>query len=106
MAFHKRVDDRQLRRRASVPSEVLHRLTTRQRDVLEAYCRILNSKRVARQLGLSRKTVNNHLTDIQRRLHCRSREELLFLVFSDQPLSTHPPKYVGNIPGTESPGSR
>ena len=50
-------------------------LTTRQRDVLRLLEQGLDNQTIARRLGLSIKTVENHLTRLYRHLNVRSRLE-------------------------------
>ncbi len=50
-------------------------LTTRQRDILRLLIEGLDNQTIARQLNLSVKTVENHLTSLYRRLNVQSRLE-------------------------------
>lgn len=53
------------------------RLTQRQREVLQLLARGWPNKRIARQLGVSDKTINAHVTDILRLLGVDNRTEAL-----------------------------
>jgi DNA-binding NarL/FixJ family response regulator len=48
-------------------------LTTRQREILQLLCRGLDNQTIAREIGVSIKTVENHLTRIYRLLNVQSR---------------------------------
>ena len=61
---------------ASVPI-VLSKLTVRQQEILRRFVDGPNELRIARQLGLSRQTVANHLSQIQRRVGVHGRTELM-----------------------------
>lgn len=63
----KAIVDKMLRRSDS-ESNPLDRLTTRQREVLQLIAGGFSSKEIARELGLSMKTVNTHRTDIMEQL--------------------------------------
>ena len=58
-----------------VPSEPTVSLTTRQRDLLRLLQQGLDNQSMAQRLGLSVKTVENHLTSLYRRLDVSSRLE-------------------------------
>ncbi len=57
------------------PSAVLPSLTTRQRDLLRLLQQGLDNHSIAQRLGLSTKTVENHLTRLYRKLEVESRLE-------------------------------
>lgn len=63
----KAIVDKMLRR-SETDSNPLDRLTTRQREVLQLIAAGFSSKEIARELGLSMKTVNTHRTDIMEQL--------------------------------------
>lgn len=68
-----RLVDKLIRR---TPSGIaLSRLTTRQRDLLHLLQQGLDNQTIARQMGLSVKTVENHLTRLYRQLDVQSRLE-------------------------------
>jgi len=58
-------------------AELLAKLTEQQQRVLRHYVNDPNEGRVARQLGIQKQSVYNHLGRIQRRLHVGSRAELM-----------------------------
>ncbi|WP_273692334.1 AroM family protein [Ketogulonicigenium vulgare] len=60
--------------------DLLSGLTPRQRQVLPLMAEGLSSKLIARQLGISPKTVEIHRSQIMRRLNVRSVHELIFLI--------------------------
>jgi two-component system nitrate/nitrite response regulator NarL len=62
-------------------SEILSRLTRRQREVLELYLDCLNEAHVAKTLGLTEGTVRTYLREIMLRLHVFGRTELLKFVY-------------------------
>ncbi|HMR63727.1 MAG TPA: response regulator [Anaerolineae bacterium] len=66
-------------------------LTARQRDMLHCLQRGLDNQTIARRMGLSIKTVENHLTRLYRHLHVQSRLEAVNYV------SQHPE--VLGLPG-------
>lgn len=53
---------------STAESNTLDRLTLRQREVLQLIAQGLTSKEIARELGVSIKTVNTHRTDIMEQL--------------------------------------
>ncbi len=57
-------------------------LTPRERQVLPLMAEGLSSKLIARQLGISPKTVEIHRTNILRKLDVRSSRELIYLIAS------------------------
>jgi DNA-binding NarL/FixJ family response regulator len=65
--------DKLVRAREQVPSS--HALTLRQRELLRCLHEGLDNQAIARRMGLSVKTVENHLTRLYRQLHVQSRLE-------------------------------
>ena len=60
---------------ASTPPPTLPSLTTRQRDILHLLQQGLDNQTIAQRLGLSVKTIENHLTRLYRLLNVQSRLE-------------------------------
>jgi DNA-binding NarL/FixJ family response regulator len=60
---------------STAPSETQTSLTTRQRDLLRLLQQGLDNQSMAQRLGLSVKTIENHLTRLYRRLDVSSRLE-------------------------------
>lgn len=60
---------------ASTPPPTLPSLTTRQRDILQLLQQGLDNQTIAQRLGLSVKTIENHLTRLYRLLDVQSRLE-------------------------------
>lgn len=60
---------------ASAPPPALPSLTTRQRDLLHLLQQGLDNQTIAQRLGLSVKTIENHLTRLYRLLNVQSRLE-------------------------------
>jgi DNA-binding CsgD family transcriptional regulator len=61
---------------------LLDKLTAREREVLNLFLKLLNDKRVARQLGTRIQTVKNQLASIEHKLGVSSRGELIALALS------------------------
>lgn len=59
-------------------------LTPRQQEILEHLARGLLYKEIAESLGISYETVNNHIRQIYRKLHIRSRSQAVARYFQDQ----------------------
>jgi DNA-binding NarL/FixJ family response regulator len=72
-------------------------LTTRQREILRLLQQGLDNQTIARQIGLSVKTVENHLTRVYRQLNVQSRLEAVRYV------SEHPE--VLGLPGQAAVGA-
>lgn len=68
---------------AAVESEAEH-LSPRQQEILEHLARGLLYKEIAEALGISYETVNNHIRQIYRKLHIRSRSEAVAKYFRDR----------------------
>ncbi len=52
-----------------------YRLARRQNEILTLIAQGLDNKTIARQLGISQKTVKNHLTIVFRKLNVQSRTQ-------------------------------
>jgi two-component system, NarL family, nitrate/nitrite response regulator NarL len=61
------------------PAKGLPRLTRRQGEVLEALCKGLSNKGIARDLNMSEKTVKAHITTIFRLLGVQNRTQAVNL---------------------------
>jgi len=61
--------------RPVAPAEVGKKLTVRENEVLSLTARGFTSKEIAEQLGISARTVSQHLQHIYEKLHVRSRTE-------------------------------
>ncbi len=61
----------------SVPSDLLSRLTPREREVLALFIETCHDKKVAARLGISVQTVRNQIASIQHKLGVESREVLI-----------------------------
>jgi DNA-binding NarL/FixJ family response regulator len=59
-------------------------LTPRQQEILEHLARGLLYKEIAEALGISYETVNNHIRQIYRKLHIRSRSQAVARYFQDR----------------------
>jgi DNA-binding NarL/FixJ family response regulator len=59
-------------------------LTPRQQEILEHLARGLLYKEIAEALGISYETVNNHIRQIYRKLHIRSRSQAVAKYFQDR----------------------
>lgn len=57
------------------PTESKPTLSPRQREILALLAQGQDNKTIARQLGISAKTVKNHLTAVFRRIHVESRTQ-------------------------------
>jgi DNA-binding NarL/FixJ family response regulator len=77
-------------------------LTTRERDVVRLAVRGLANKQIARQLGISPRTVEGHLNHIFEKVHAGSRTELVHYAISHGLFSTGsidptgPPRRTGS----------
>jgi RNA polymerase sigma factor (sigma-70 family) len=69
------LEEKRIERRAD--SEVLARLTPREREVLDAVARGLHAKEIASALGISPRTVEVHKTRIMEKLGARNAAELV-----------------------------
>ena len=58
------------------------KLTPRQREVLELVARGTSNSEIARELEISERTVEVHLTAIFTRARCNSRAELIAVVWA------------------------
>jgi DNA-binding NarL/FixJ family response regulator len=67
---------------ASTPPPALPSLTTRQRDILHLLQQGLDNQTIAQRLGLSVKTIENHLTRLYRLLNVQSRLEAVNYVMN------------------------
>lgn len=65
----------------SEPGLLLANLSCRERDVVERLARGLANKAIAKELGISVRTVEMHRSRAMQRLGCRNLAELLRLVF-------------------------
>ena len=65
-------------------AERLTSLTERERDVLEQVAKGLSSKAIARELGISYRTVELHRGHIMEKLQVRSAAELIRLVIEQR----------------------
>ena len=52
-------------------------LTKREFDVLSLGCQALSSKEIARELGMSEKTVRNHTSNIYAKLEVQNRQQAI-----------------------------
>ncbi|MFM8495957.1 MAG: response regulator [Planctomycetia bacterium] len=59
-------------------------LTPRQQEILEHLARGLLYKEIAEALGISYETVNNHIRQIYKKLHIRSRSQAVAKYFQDR----------------------
>ena len=64
----------------SAPASLLEDLTDREQQILELLATGRSNKEIARELGLSEKTVKHYMTNILQKLHVRNRVEAALLV--------------------------
>lgn len=69
---------------SAIAPEAIAHMTPRERQVLPLMAEGLSSKLIARQLGISPKTVEIHRTNIMRKLNVRSARELIYLMASSR----------------------
>jgi DNA-binding NarL/FixJ family response regulator len=67
--------------RRPAPPPPLAGLTSRERDIVELVVQGLKNEDVARRLGISEKTVRNHLTAVFDKLHVTDRLQLLVYAY-------------------------
>lgn len=58
----------------------LRSLTPRETEILRVLCEAKSNKQIARELGLSEKTVRNHVSNILAKLKLSSRQEAILLI--------------------------
>jgi DNA-binding NarL/FixJ family response regulator len=69
--------DRLVSHRKSAPESAIHRLTSRQRELLRMLAQGYDNRKIAQAMEISVKTVENHLTALYRALKVESRLEAL-----------------------------
>ena len=89
-AVHSQLLDHWLHRHSDSFSQILSRLSTRERDVLCEFLRHLNDARVARSLQRRPPTIHNQLRAIERALGLGSRTELAVYCLTALIRETHP----------------
>jgi DNA-binding NarL/FixJ family response regulator len=67
----------------------LETLSSREREVLLHMAKGLNNKQISVKLGISEKTVKNHISHIYRKLHVKNRVQAVIAVY----------RYAGASPG-------
>lgn len=71
-------------------------LTRRQMQVIELAARGLSGKQIARYLGLSRRTVEDHFTAARHRLGAATRAELVAVAMGTRPATRMPEATTGS----------
>ena len=79
-------------------------LTPRECEVIAHVVGGLSNRRVARMLGISEKTVKNHLSSIYRKLGARCRVEAILLVLGYDSAASQPDALV--MPASSPSGPR
>ena len=82
---------------APAPPPVFPQLTDREREVLDLVAQGRANTAIAAKLGLSQKTVRNHVSNILTKLHAASRTEAAAIAYraglaDDGPRAAGPPK--------------
>jgi DNA-binding CsgD family transcriptional regulator len=74
------------------------RLSTREMRLLAMLARGHTTDRAARELGLSRHTVGEEISDLLGRFHCRNRAELVAYCYVHRllPIGIWPPPYASS----------
>lgn len=80
-------DDVELRAKEMLYSSRAERLTSREMDVLECIAKGFSNNDIAKTLGLSEKTVKNHLTSIFHKLNVTDRTQALVYVLKNKIIS-------------------
>lgn len=80
-------DDVELRAKEMLDSSRAERLTSREMDVLECIAKGFSNSDIAKTLGLSEKTVKNHLTSIFHKLNVTDRTQALVYVLKNKIIS-------------------
>lgn len=80
-------DDVELRAKEMLDSSRAERLTSREMDVLECIAKGFSNNDIAKTLGLSEKTVKNHLTSIFHKLNVTDRTQALVYVLKNKIIS-------------------
>jgi DNA-binding NarL/FixJ family response regulator len=65
-------------------SKVLSRLTGRELDVLRALCTRENNEAIARNLGISQKTLRNHISNIYHKLNIHDRAQAVLIAVQEE----------------------
>lgn len=78
-------------------------LTERQREILRLLQQGLDNQSIARRIGVSVKTIENHLTRLYRRLHVQSRLEAVKYVNDHPELLAEPPSSVPDLSAPSGP---
>jgi DNA-binding NarL/FixJ family response regulator len=65
-------------------SKVLSRLTARELDVLRALCTRANNEAIARNLGISQKTLRNHISNIYHKLNIHDRAQAVLIAVQEE----------------------
>jgi DNA-binding NarL/FixJ family response regulator len=65
-------------------SKVLSRLTGRELDVLRALCTRANNEAIARNLGISQKTLRNHISNIYHKLNIHDRAQAVLIAVQEE----------------------
>lgn len=83
----------------------LPKLTARQRDILGLLQQGLDNHAIAQQIGISIKTVENHLTRLYRQLNVQSRLEAVNFLRQHPELMGEPVNYRPTLPSYQPSGS-
>jgi DNA-binding NarL/FixJ family response regulator len=73
------LEDYQSQRRSGAPASPLRALTSREREIFDLTVRGLSNEAIARQLGISRRTVETHRSRILRKVHAHNAMDLVRL---------------------------
>jgi DNA-binding CsgD family transcriptional regulator len=93
-------------------AHILTQLSARQHECLSGVAAGLTSKEIARRLGISPSTVDNHIAVAIRLLECSSRQEAVRKLASVSDIDSHPRKpsqwipVVGGKKNTDPPSHR
>jgi len=89
-------------RRPGRPGDLLDILSTREREVFHLVLKGWRNRDIARELGVSMKTVDTHRTHINRKLHCCGAADLIRFAASNGLLDQPPPAPSNDILNLES----
>ena len=64
-------------------SKLLSRLTPRELDVLRALCTRASNEAIARNLGISQKTLRNHISNVYRKLDIHDRAQAVIIALRE-----------------------